>query len=119
MMWREMMRRSAWFLTVTLLLATGAAAGAKWLHARAGSIARGGEADARTDYGRRHPTARTETATFSAGCFWKLERAMRRVEGVVSTKAGYTGGDTAAPTHASVSAGRTGHAEAVRVEYDP
>jgi methionine-S-sulfoxide reductase len=76
---------------------------------------------------------KTETATFAAGCFWKLEHSMRRVEGVVATTAGYTGGDVPGgspadvsarhegpvPTHAAVSAGRTGHAEAVRVEYDP
>jgi peptide-methionine (S)-S-oxide reductase len=44
---------------------------------------------------------------------------MRRVDGVVSTTAGYTGGDAAGATHAAVSAGRTGHTEAVRVEFDP
>ena len=87
----------------------------------------------RTDYGRRNPQVKIETATFAAGCFWKLEHAMRGVEGVVATTAGYTGGGVSeelsadsparpagmVPTHAAVSAGRTGHAEAVRVEYDP
>lgn len=73
-----------------------------------------------TAYGRRHdPAAPTETATFAAGCFWKIEHMMRGVEGVVSTTAGYTGGTTAEVSHATISTGRTGHAEAVRVVFDP
>lgn len=60
-----------------------------------------------------------ETATFAGGCFWCLEEALDKVEGVVSTTSGYTGGQKTSPTYEEVSAGGTGHTESVQVMYDP
>lgn len=58
-------------------------------------------------------------ATFAAGCFWCVESDFDHVPGVVSTISGYTGGRTAGPSYHEVSAGGTGHTEAVRIVYDP
>ncbi len=65
------------------------------------------------------PTATRETAIFAGGCFWGVEGVFEHVRGVTSAVSGYTGGTTARPNYDSVSSGTTGHAEAVRVTFDP
>ena len=58
-------------------------------------------------------------ATFAGGCFWCMEGPFDELDGVLSTTSGYTGGQTVNPTYEEVSAGGTGHTEAVQVVYDP
>jgi peptide methionine sulfoxide reductase msrA/msrB len=58
-------------------------------------------------------------ATFAGGCFWCLESDLKKIDGVIEAVSGYIGGDTENPTYHEVSLGKTGHAEAVQVRYDP
>ena len=62
---------------------------------------------------------RTATAIFAGGCFWCLEADYEKLPGVLGAESGYTGGKTVNPTYKQVSAGGTGHTEAVRITYDP
>jgi peptide-methionine (S)-S-oxide reductase len=64
-------------------------------------------------------TMSTETATFGAGCFWGVEYVYERVPGVVETEVGYAGGHTENPTYRDVCSHGTGHAEVLRVRFDP
>ena len=63
--------------------------------------------------------AKTENATFGAGCFWQVEEKFREIDGVIDTAVGYEGGELDNPTYEQVCTGRTGHVEVCRVEYDP
>jgi peptide methionine sulfoxide reductase msrA/msrB len=62
---------------------------------------------------------KTQTAVFAGGCFWCTESDFEKVDGVLEVISGYTGGSTANPTYEQVSAGGSGHVEAVKVVYDP
>ena len=62
---------------------------------------------------------KVEKATFAGGCFWCMQPPFDKLDGVISTTVGYCGGKEKNPTYKQVSAGKTGHAEAVEIEYDP
>ncbi len=74
-------------------------------------------ADAEPDAGAA--SARLETATFAGGCFWCMEPPFEKLDGVVDVVSGYSGGPEPDPTYEQVASGRTGHAEAVQVRWDP
>ena len=65
------------------------------------------------------PSSATETAVLGGGCFWCLEAVFNRLVGVRAVESGYAGGRTANPSYEDVCSGRTGHAEVVRVSFDP
>ncbi len=95
------MRVARWrFLVVGMLMLVGAAG--------LSGAAQGGEV-----------APRLATATFAGGCFWCMEPPFDQLEGVVATTSGYIGGTTPDPSYEAVSAGDTGHFEAVQVVYDP
>lgn len=75
--------------------------------------------DQRAELPERSRPVLTGTAYFAGGCFWGIEDRFQQVPGVVDAVSGYQGGDTEAPTYEQVCSGRTGHAETVRVTFDP
>lgn len=70
------------------------------------------------EYDNKIKSPKTQTATFAAGCFWSVEEAFREVKGVLKTTVGYTGGTTKNPSYEQVCSDRTGHAEAVEIEFN-
>lgn len=95
--------------TVVALFASGLAACGEQVTTQSGATASSSRA---TDDS-------LETAIFAAGCFWCVEDAFDQVPGVVNTISGYIGGHVDNPSYEQVSAGGTGHTEALQVEYDP
>lgn len=77
----------------------------------------GGDSQAET--GSYSSSGNTAIATFAGGCFWCMEPPLDKLNGVIATISGYSGGRTENPSYVEVSSGRTGHAEVLRVVYDP
>jgi peptide methionine sulfoxide reductase msrA/msrB len=79
------------------------------------------EAEGYAQYRRLFPAAKpkTRTAMFSGGCFWHVEEAFSQLPGVIGTEVGFAGGTAKEPSYKLVCAGATGHAETLRLEYDP
>jgi len=69
--------------------------------------------------GGMQATTGRETVVLAGGCFWGMEELLRKIPGVVDTEAGYSGGESEGATYEAVKTGRTGHAESVRVVFDP
>jgi len=70
-------------------------------------------------HSERSDSDQYEQATFGAGCFWCVEAIYQRVNGVIAVESGYSGGQVENPTYREVTSGRTGHAEVVRVAFNP
>ncbi len=68
---------------------------------------------------KREPSTNDKTLVFGMGCFWGAEKIFWQIEGVYNTAVGYAGGFTPNPTYEEICSGRTGHAEVVKVDYDP
>src|ERR1700733_13645528 len=67
----------------------------------------------------QHPAAKHETAVFAGGCFWGVQTTFQRIKGVTATTAGYSGGSASTATYNQVSSETTGHAESVKIVFDP
>jgi len=85
----------------------------------AGAIAFLSSADAEQGQSLDIETTQTAEAIFAGGCFWCVESDFDKVDGVIETVSGYTGGKTPNPTYKQVTHGDTGHYEAVKIVYDP
>ena len=83
------------------------------------SLLVGSQAQAQQRANTEGAPAQTATAIFAAGCFWCTEADFEKLPGVLAAESGYIGGKTVNPTYEQVSAGGTGHTEAVRITYDP
>lgn len=85
----------------------------------AGAFAAEKETKVTTQDSKKPAETAKEVATLAGGCFWGMEEILRKIPGILDTSVGYTGGKTKNPTYRDICTGQTGHAEAVRIEFDP
>ncbi len=82
----------------------------------------GGGATAQAESTKRRGSKmenQTETIVLAGGCFWGVQDILRKLPGVIKTEVGYTGGETEHPVYEQVKTGKTGHAEAIRIDFQP
>jgi peptide methionine sulfoxide reductase msrA/msrB len=112
-MYRQAKTSSILILTAALLAPSASVSREAWAQT---SEASGGSVDPRATSAEN---SKMQYATFGAGCFWCTEAVFERLKGVYSVESGYSGGHVANPTYKAVCTGQTGHAEVVRITYDP
>jgi peptide-methionine (S)-S-oxide reductase len=103
---RQMNQKAALFTAILLLALMNISCGQK-------------TASKQNDMTNENPAGKLETATFGNGCFWCTEAIFQNLKGVHRVESGYTGGKVKNPTYKEVCSGLTGHAEAIRIQYDP
>jgi len=78
-----------------------------------------GDPKVKTQTKKTDKSSQEAIATFAAGCFWGIEHNFHQIEGILSTRVGYTGGDVKNPTYQLVCSGKTGHAESIEITFNP
>ncbi len=115
----KMMLRLGWVALLALGVILIAWRGLRMTQVRAQGKAPVAAVDAQLAAGSGYGGSGHETAVFAGGCFWGTQAVFQRVKGVTSTMAGYAGGEAATATYDQVTTETTGHAESVKVVYDP
>ncbi len=114
---------TAWRLLAVIIVLAAAFAG--WRHMAIGQATRKAPIpapavdEAHADAGKTTPGSRQETAVLAGGCFWGVQSVYNRVKGVTHTVAGYSGGAADTATYSQVTTETTGHAESLKITYDP